>query len=164
MRKTRYFVLAVTGGSTTAWRVGPALGTPGTGPPRPSTWLQTFPRTHQVSYMWGLKLSFCWERIKKKAKKKQEFQQEYFIVEQYIWTNRKGETKLYLLPIGRNTIVHQENKNILDEICVSLFLIRSQYSLFSSSITSCSHVVQRIFFIFTFLLSYFILLDNAKKQ
>ena len=70
MRKTRYFVLAVTGGSTTAWRVGPALGTPGTGPPRPSTWLQTFPRTHQVIIYVGFKLSFCWERIKKKNKKK----------------------------------------------------------------------------------------------
>ena len=164
MRKTRYFVLAVTGGSTTAWRVGPALGTPGTGPPRPSTWSQTFPRTHQVSLYVGFKIIFLLGKDLKKKKTKKEFHQEYFIVEQYIWANWKGETKLYLLPIGRNTIVHQENKNILDEICVSLFLIRSQYSLFSSSITSCSHVVQRILFIFTFLLSYFILLDNAKKQ
>ena len=29
--------------------------------------------------------------------------------------------KRYFLPIGRNKIVHQENKNILDEILVSLF-------------------------------------------
>jgi len=40
----------------------------------------------------------------------------------FIWTNRRGETKLYFLPIGGNRIVHQKNKNILDEILVLLFL------------------------------------------
>ena len=40
----------------------------------------------------------------------------------FILRNRKGETKLSYLPIGRNKIVHQEtNKNFLDEIVVSLF-------------------------------------------
>ena len=73
MRKTRYFVLAVTGGSTTAWRVGPALGTPGTGPPRPSTWLQTFPRTHQVIIYVGFKIIFLLGKDLKKKKRNKNF-------------------------------------------------------------------------------------------
>ena len=49
--------------------------------------------------------------LKKNKTSKQESHQEYygFLVENFIWTNRKGETILYLLPIGRNKIVHQEN-------------------------------------------------------
>ena len=39
----------------------------------------------------------------------------------FIGTNRKGETKLYFLPIVQNNIVHQENNKILDKILVSLF-------------------------------------------
>ena len=39
----------------------------------------------------------------------------------FIGTNRKGETKLYFLPIVQNNIVHQENEKILDKILVSLF-------------------------------------------
>ena len=38
----------------------------------------------------------------------------------FIWKNRKGAKILYMLPIGENKIVHQENKNILDNILVSL--------------------------------------------
>ena len=47
----------------------------------------------------------------------------------FIWTNRKVETKLYLLLISPNKIFQQENNNILDEILFSLFgwfKIRSQ--------------------------------------
>ena len=31
-----------------------------------------------------------------------------FLLDNFIWTNKKGETLLYFLPIGRNKIVHQE--------------------------------------------------------
>ena len=52
---------------------------------------------------------------------KQQFHQEYscFLVEQFYL--ERGETKLDFLFIGWNKIVYQENKNILDEIVVSLF-------------------------------------------
>ena len=43
-----------------------------------------------------------------------------FLSKNFIWTNRKGGTKLYFLPIGRNKIV-RENNNILNEILDSLF-------------------------------------------
>ena len=43
-----------------------------------------------------------------------------FLLNNLIWANIKAETKFYFLPIGRNKIVHQENKNILDEILFSL--------------------------------------------
>ena len=63
--------------------------------------------------------------LKNNKTTKQESYQEYycFLAEQFylngeIW---KGETILYLLPIGRNEIARQENNNILDEILVSLF-------------------------------------------
>ena len=42
-----------------------------------------------------------------------------FLMENFISTNRKGETKLSSLPIGRNKI--KKNNNILCEIIVSLF-------------------------------------------
>ena len=65
-----------------------------------------------------------WERILKTMK-----QQIYNFIKNiivfffnFIWTNNRGETKLYFLPIGRNQIVHQEKKNFLDEIVVELFL------------------------------------------
>ena len=41
------------------------------------------------------------------------------LLNNFIWANRKGGTKLYYLTIGRNKIVHHEN--ILDEMCISLF-------------------------------------------
>ena len=41
-----------------------------------------------------------------------------FLLNNCIWTNRKVETKLYLLPVGPNKIVQQENNNIVDEILV----------------------------------------------
>ena len=41
-----------------------------------------------------------------------------FFLDNFIWANTNGESKLYFLPIGRNKIVHQENKNILNEILV----------------------------------------------
>ena len=51
--------------------------------------------------------------------KKQEFPQEYycFLVEQLQLGQQEGRNKLYFLHIGRNRIVHQENKNILDDSC-----------------------------------------------
>jgi len=51
------------------------------------------------------------------------FKKQVFLLNNFIWANRKGETKLYFLPIGRNKIIGntRENKNILDEILVSLF-------------------------------------------
>ena len=65
-----------------------------------------------------------WERILKTIKQRNNnFIKSYlvFLLNNFIWTNRRGETKLYILPIGRNKIVHQENKTFLDEIIVSLF-------------------------------------------
>ena len=62
--------------------------------------------------------------LKNNKTTKQESHQEYycFLAEQFLFlTNRNGETIPYLLPIGRNKIVHQENYNIIDEILVSLF-------------------------------------------
>ena len=40
----------------------------------------------------------------------------------FISTNRNGETKLSSLPIGPNKTDHQDNNNILGEIIVFLFL------------------------------------------
>ena len=42
------------------------------------------------------------------------------LLNNFIGTNRKKKTKLYLLLVGPNKIVRQENNNILDEILVSL--------------------------------------------
>ena len=55
---------------------------------------------------------------------KKTTKQEYycFLVEQFCLNQLERETKLYFLPIGRNKIVHQEIKNILHEILVSLLL------------------------------------------
>jgi len=54
---------------------------------------------------------------------KQEFHQEHHcsLLNNFNWTYRKIETKLYLLPIGPNKTVQQENNNIFDKILVSLF-------------------------------------------
>ena len=57
----------------------------------------------------------------KKIKQRNSNFIKYILVEQFIWTNKRGETKHYFHPIGRNIIVHQENNNILDEIVVSFF-------------------------------------------
>ena len=43
-----------------------------------------------------------------------------FLLNNFIWTNKSEETKLYFLPNGGNKVVHQESKNILAEIVVSL--------------------------------------------
>ena len=50
------------------------------------------------------------------------------MVNNFIW---RGETKLNFLPIGRNKIVYQDNKNILDEILVSLFVLFCKVNPFS---------------------------------
>ena len=58
---------------------------------------------------------------KHKKTTKQEFLQVYycfFLLNNLIWTNRRGETKLYFLPIYWNKILHPENENILDEVLV----------------------------------------------
>ena len=59
--------------------------------------------------------------LQNKKTPKQEFHQEYssFLVEQFMW--KSGEKKLHFLSIGRNKIVHPENKKVLDEILVLLF-------------------------------------------
>jgi len=44
-----------------------------------------------------------------------------FLLNNFIWTNIYIETIFYFLPNGRNKIIRQENKNILNEIIVSLF-------------------------------------------
>ena len=44
-----------------------------------------------------------------------------FLLKTFIWTYMKGEKILYILPSGRNKVVHQKNNNILDEILVLLF-------------------------------------------
>ena len=46
-----------------------------------------------------------------------------FLLNNVSWANRKGETTLYFLSFGRITIVHQRNKNILDDILVLLFFV-----------------------------------------
>ena len=59
--------------------------------------------------------------LQNKKTTKQEFHTKNIIVfflNSFIWTNRKGETKLYFLLVEN---LHQENKNILDELLVSLF-------------------------------------------
>ena len=65
-----------------------------------------------------------WERILKTIKQRNNnFIKNYpvFLLNNFIWTNMRGETKLYFLPIGRNKIVDLENKTFLDEIIVLLF-------------------------------------------
>ena len=55
---------------------------------------------------------------KKKKTTKQYFTKNIivFLLNNVVWANRKGETKLYFLITGR-----KEKKNILDEILFSLF-------------------------------------------
>ena len=68
--------------------------------------------------------SVFWERIKKTRKQRNKNVTKniiVFLLNNFIWANRKGEKKLFFLPIGRNKIVHQENKKILDKILASLF-------------------------------------------
>ena len=67
---------------------------------------------------------FFWERILKTIKQRNNnFIKNIFVflLNNFIWTNKRGKTKLCFLPFGRNNFVHQENKNIIDKIVVSLF-------------------------------------------
>ena len=68
-----------------------------------------------------IKLNYFRERILKTIKPRNKNLIKniiVFLLNNCIWTNRKVETKLYLLPVGPNKIVQQENNNILDEILV----------------------------------------------
>ena len=63
--------------------------------------------------------------FKNKKTAQQEFHQEYncFLLNNLNWTDRReDQTKLYFLPIGRNKIVHQENKRL--KLLFRCFLFR----------------------------------------
>ena len=89
-------------------------------------------RIHQKSnYLYSFNLWLCvlntvlysrtniWKRILKTIKQRNN--NFNFLLKNFIWTNRRGETELYFLPIGRTKIADQENKNILDEIVALCF-------------------------------------------
>ena len=75
-------------------------------------------------------LLVSWERILKTiTQRSNNFIKSIlvFLLNNFIWTNRRRETKLYFLPIGPNKLsigpnkIVQENKSIPDKILALLF-------------------------------------------